>query len=205
MATNLAIDDGLLEEALKVGGHRTKKDTVTEALEEYIQRRKQARILELFGKVDFDPKYDYKRQRRRSWASSSTRRFGRSRFVAVERLQHPKQLSSRALIREGLASIIGPIRQELLSGVSADHQFQVLRESLRPFPDIPIEALDYEEAAALFNRCRSKGVQGSNTDFLICAVAIRYRMPILTTDEDFTHFARVLPIQLHSPRKHTAG
>jgi Arc/MetJ family transcription regulator len=66
MATNLAIDDRLLEEALKVGGHRTKKDTVTEALEEYIQRRKQARILELFGKVDFDRGYDYKRQRRRS-------------------------------------------------------------------------------------------------------------------------------------------
>lgn len=66
MATNLAIDDRLLEEALRVGGHRTKKDTVTEALEEYIQRRKQVRILELFGKVDFDPKYDYKRQRRRS-------------------------------------------------------------------------------------------------------------------------------------------
>jgi hypothetical protein len=66
MATNLAIDERLLEEALKVGGHRTKKDTVTEALEEYIQRRKQVRIFDLFGKVDFDPKYDYKRQRRRS-------------------------------------------------------------------------------------------------------------------------------------------
>jgi Arc/MetJ family transcription regulator len=66
MATNLAIDDRLLDEALRVGGHRTKKDTVTEALEEYIQRRKQVRILDLFGKVEFDPKYDYKRQRRRS-------------------------------------------------------------------------------------------------------------------------------------------
>jgi Arc/MetJ family transcription regulator len=65
MPTNLAIDDRLLEEALLVGGHRTKKDTVTEALEEYIQRRKQVRILELFGGVAFDPKYDYKRQRRR--------------------------------------------------------------------------------------------------------------------------------------------
>jgi Arc/MetJ family transcription regulator len=65
MATNLAIDDQLLAEALRVGGHRTKKDTVTEALQEYIQRRKQARILDLFGTVDFDPKYDYKRQRRR--------------------------------------------------------------------------------------------------------------------------------------------
>jgi Bacterial antitoxin of type II TA system, VapB len=49
-----------------VGGHRTKKATVTEALQEYIQHRKQARILELFGNVDFDPKYDYKKQRRKS-------------------------------------------------------------------------------------------------------------------------------------------
>lgn len=66
MATNLAIDDLLLEEALRIGGLRTKKDTVTQALEEYVERRKQARLLDLFGKVDFDPKYDYKRQRRRS-------------------------------------------------------------------------------------------------------------------------------------------
>jgi Arc/MetJ family transcription regulator len=64
--TNLAIDDRLLDEAQRIGGHRTKKATVTEALEEYIQRRKQARILELFGKVDFDPKYNYKKQRNRS-------------------------------------------------------------------------------------------------------------------------------------------
>ena len=63
MATNLAIDDQLLEEAQRIGGHRTKKATVTEALEEYIQRRKQAKILELFGTVEFDPKYNYKKQR----------------------------------------------------------------------------------------------------------------------------------------------
>ena len=66
MPTNLAIDDRLLNEAVRVGGQRTKKATVTQALEEYVQRRKQARILDLFGKVDFDPKYDYKRQRRRA-------------------------------------------------------------------------------------------------------------------------------------------
>ena len=48
-----------------MGGHRTKKATVTEALEEYIRRRKQARVLKLFGKVEFDPTYDYKKQRRR--------------------------------------------------------------------------------------------------------------------------------------------
>jgi hypothetical protein len=65
VTTNVAIDDQLLDEALRAGGLRTKKATVTQALEEYVQRRKQARILELFGKIDFDPTYDYKQQRRR--------------------------------------------------------------------------------------------------------------------------------------------
>jgi Arc/MetJ family transcription regulator len=65
MATNLAIDDRLLEEARRIGGQKTKRAAVTEALQEYIQRRKQQRVLELFGKVDIDPKYDYKKQRRR--------------------------------------------------------------------------------------------------------------------------------------------
>ena len=66
MPTNLAIDDRLLDEAVRVGGHRTKKATVTEALEEYVRRRKQTRLLKLFGKVEFDPAYDYKKQRRRT-------------------------------------------------------------------------------------------------------------------------------------------
>lgn len=66
MPTNLAIDDQRLDEAQRIGGHRTKKATVTEALEEYIRRRKQMGILDLFGQVDFDPTYDYKKQRRRS-------------------------------------------------------------------------------------------------------------------------------------------
>ena len=65
MATNLALDDRLLNEALKIGGKATKKETVNEALREFINRRKQAGVLELFGSVDYDPKYDYKKQRRR--------------------------------------------------------------------------------------------------------------------------------------------
>lgn len=65
MATNLAIDDELLEEALRIGGQKTKRATVTEALQEYIQRRQQQRIVELFGSVDLDPSYDYKKQRQR--------------------------------------------------------------------------------------------------------------------------------------------
>lgn len=63
MATNLAIDDKLLAKAREVGGHRTKKATVTEALQEYIQRRQQAQIVKLFGTVEFDADYDYKKQR----------------------------------------------------------------------------------------------------------------------------------------------
>ena len=65
MATNLALDDRLLEEALKIGGRATKRETVNEALKEYINRRKQAGVLELFGSVEYDPTYAYKKQRRR--------------------------------------------------------------------------------------------------------------------------------------------
>ena len=66
MATNLALDDRLLDEALRIGGKPTKKDTVTEALQEYIARRKQARIADLFGTVEYDTTYDYKKQRGRT-------------------------------------------------------------------------------------------------------------------------------------------
>lgn len=65
MPTNLAIDDRLLEEARAIGHHKTKKETVTAALREYISRRKQREILALFGKIDFDPEYDYKKERQR--------------------------------------------------------------------------------------------------------------------------------------------
>jgi Arc/MetJ family transcription regulator len=65
MATNLAIDDHLIEEARKTGRHKTKKEAVTTALQEYIRHHRQMRILEAFGTVDFDPAYDYKAERRR--------------------------------------------------------------------------------------------------------------------------------------------
>lgn len=64
MATNLAIDDRLIEEARRSGGHRTKKEAVTTALQEYIRRLRQRRILAAFGTFDFDPTYDYKAERR---------------------------------------------------------------------------------------------------------------------------------------------
>lgn len=64
MPTNLAIDDRLLEEAQKIGRHRTKRETVTVALQEYIEHRKQQEILSLFGKIDCERGYDYKRERK---------------------------------------------------------------------------------------------------------------------------------------------
>ena len=65
MATNLAVDDELLEEALRIGGQRTKKATINEALREYVERRRQVQVLELFGKIDLDPTYDYTQARQR--------------------------------------------------------------------------------------------------------------------------------------------
>jgi Arc/MetJ family transcription regulator len=66
MPTNLALDDRLIEEARRAGGHRTKKEAVNAALDEYVRRRKQMRILDAFGTIDFDRSYDYKAERRRS-------------------------------------------------------------------------------------------------------------------------------------------
>jgi hypothetical protein len=109
------------------------------------------------------------------------------------------------LVREGRTAMLGPIRQELLSGVRGEQQFETLRAHLRAFPDIELDAKDYEDAASFFNRCRARGIQGSNTDFLTCAVAARRRFGILTTNADFVHFAKILPIALHSPRAPVSG
>jgi len=65
VATNLALDDRLIEQARRVGGHRTKKEAVTAALKEYIQRRRQQRILDLVGQIEYEPDYDYKALRQR--------------------------------------------------------------------------------------------------------------------------------------------
>ncbi len=66
MATNLEIDNELIQEALELGGHRTKRAVVEAALQEYVQRRKQLKITELFGTIEYEDDYDYKQQRRQS-------------------------------------------------------------------------------------------------------------------------------------------
>jgi predicted nucleic acid-binding protein len=126
--------------------------------------------------------------------------------VWSEALRRAKKIESevvcefRGLILEHRVEIIGPIRQEVLSGLRENAQFQKLEKHLAAFPDIALTADDYTTAAKFFNICRTKGVQGSNTDFLICAVAVRRKVSIYTSDKDFALFAKHLPIVLHETR-----
>ena len=100
------------------------------------------------------------------------------------------------IIKNQKAILIGPIRQEILSGYSDLSQFNKLKEKLAHFPNIYIEDIDYETAAQFFNLCRKNGIQGSHIDFLICAVASRIEAKIFTTDKDFEYYSQHLPIKL---------
>lgn len=105
-----------------------------------------------------------------------------------------------ALLAEERVVLIGPVRQELLSGVRNARQFELLRERLRAFDDLALRPEDDEEAARCFNRCRDKGIQGSNTDFLLCAVSLVHGLAMFTTDQDFVAYRTALPLRLHAPR-----
>lgn len=104
------------------------------------------------------------------------------------------------LVRELRAVMIGPVRQEVLSGISEPATFERVRQHLEPFDDLTIASSDYEEAARVCNLCRKKGVQGSQIDFLICSVAMRYGAAVFTTDRDFKRYAKHLDLELHQPR-----
>jgi predicted nucleic acid-binding protein len=101
------------------------------------------------------------------------------------------------LVRADVVQMLGPIRQELLSGAQPQERFGQLREYLRFFPNLALDEDDDERAAEFYNRCRSRGVHGAATDFLICAVAARHELRVFTTDEDFARYADHLPIKLH--------
>jgi predicted nucleic acid-binding protein len=95
------------------------------------------------------------------------------------------------------AIMIGAVRQETLSGIPNESRATWLKGLLRAFPDLPVFTEDYERAADIFTQCRASGIQASNTDFLICAVALRTKASIFTTDKDFQHITKVIPIQLY--------
>ena len=110
--------------------------------------------------------------------------------------EHPSVGVLQQLVVDGQVRILGCIRQEILSGIRSPEQFRLLRDQLRAFPDEVLESKDYERAAEFFNTCRQKGIQGSNTDFLICAVAVNRDYSILTADQDFREFQGELGFKL---------
>jgi len=100
------------------------------------------------------------------------------------------------LIHDERVAIIGPIRQEVLSGISNKNKFYEIRDKMSVFSDYAIQESDYEFAAECSNECRRSGIQGSHTDFLICAVAIKNNWEIFTEDADFFEYKKYIPIRI---------
>jgi predicted nucleic acid-binding protein len=101
------------------------------------------------------------------------------------------------VVEEGLVVLLGPVRQEVLSGIKHREQFERLRERLAAFPDLELMTRDFETAAELCNLCIAKGVQASHTDFLIAAAAIIRGYEVLSADQDFKNIARIVPVRTY--------
>jgi len=102
------------------------------------------------------------------------------------------------LINDSRVILIGPIRQEILSGINSELQFELLKNKLRAFENLDIKIEDYETASRYFNVCRKNGIQGSQVDYLICAVASNNKFSIFSTDKDFLNYSQHLEISLHN-------
>ena len=103
-------------------------------------------------------------------------------------------------MRVDAVQMIGPVRQELLSGAQPAERFEQLKEYLRFYPNLPLDEEDDERAADYYNHLRKRGVQGTGTDLLICAASVRHGLKIFTTDTEFAGYARHIPIKLHRER-----
>ncbi len=106
----------------------------------------------------------------------------------------------KTLVKDSRVRIIGPIRQEVLSGIKSQQVYQNLRTVLGHFPDIPLSTQNFEYAAELSNKCRTKGIQGSHTDFLMCAVAKTHKLAIFSTDKDFDSYSKIIRLSLFQIR-----
>ena len=112
----------------------------------------------------------------------------------------PATQALRSLIEHGLAVVLGPVRQEILSGIKHRDQFDRLSERLAAFEDFILETDDSIKAASLCNECLRRGIQASHTDFLIAAAAIRRDFAVLSADKNFAHIATTIPVKLtHLP------
>jgi len=113
-------------------------------------------------------------------------------------VETPLTLEFQNLVKEKRIMMLGVVRQEVLSGIREKSRFELIRQKLRAFPDFPVNLEDYETAAEFYNSCRAKGIQGSLTDFLLCAVSHRHQLPIFTTDRDFDYFQKYVTFELYS-------
>jgi predicted nucleic acid-binding protein len=132
------------------------------------------------------------------WSLSLRRRKGTAGLNGQE--QRLVALLSEA-IRDGRVAMIGPIRQELLSGISEGVQFERLRSILDAFADEPITTAIYVEAARLDNLCRIQGVRCGEVDMLLCATALHYGWTILTSDAGLLRCIQVVESDRKDRRK----
>jgi len=125
------------------------------------------------------------------WSLSLRRR-------AVDLSDYDRQLTQTLydVINRGQAQLLGPTRQEVLSGIREDSQFRRIRDHLGDFPNVELDSRDYEEAAWTSNLCRRAGIAGSAPDMLMCSVSLRRNWEIFTTDQDFVQYARIVRIRL---------
>jgi len=122
----------------------------------------------------------------------------RRRREKLSSLEQDLVMEWEDLAGSGRAVLMGPIRQEVLSGIREEKAFAALQVRLSKFRSLEVLPGDYDQAARFFNACRSRGISGTSIDMLICATAFRYKVPIFTTDPDFPQYARHVPIRLHS-------
>lgn len=121
-------------------------------------------------------------------------------FRRREVVKTPEVVALARLVEQGLVVLLGPVRQEVLSGIKHRDQFERLREHLAAFPDLELTTRDFETAAELCNLCITKGVQASHTDFLIAAVAITRGYAVLSADQDFKNISRIVPVRTYEQR-----
>ncbi len=205
MATNLAIDDRLIEEARKTGGHKTKKEAVTTALEEYIRHH---------GSTEFwRPLALWISIRPMTQGGASQKAHGmtlgdtpiwslalRRRAVDLSAAERRVSRALYELVLQNQVQLLGSTRQEVLSGIREESQFRRIRDYLRDFPSVDLNSLDYEEAARMSNDCRRAGIAGSPVDMLMCAVSVHHGWKVFTTDQDFAHYRRVVSVALFKPQ-----
>jgi len=100
------------------------------------------------------------------------------------------------LIEEGRVILPGVVKQEILSGIRNQAQFDALAEQLAHFPAVLATDEDHVLAAKFFNKCQKSGIQGSHIDFLILALAVNNSAAILTSDRDFQHYRKHVRFEL---------